>query len=529
MFKKTFGYGFAFVLFLFMTPVFAHHGAHLGKINFTTSGNYAAQPYFERGVMWLHSFEYQEARTDFQQAQKIDPNFVMAYWGEAMTYNHPLWIEQDRKAALQVLNKLAPTPATRLLKAKTAKEKAYISAIDLLYGNGNKQQRDDAYLNAMRQLYQENPNDDEVASFYALALLGATEGQRDFGSYMQAAGIAEEIYSRNPRHPGALHYVIHSYDDPVHAPLGLRAARTYAKMAPDASHALHMPSHIYFALGMWNDVMASNKSAWEAGIKQNTTKDPKAFTVDDLHALHWLSYGYLQTKQYLKAYQLTKKMEQIAEHANSPMSKWYYALMRAAYITESNDWRADLKSLDMTNIELSAHASDLYTNAIIALRNNDIKSVDSALKKLLQLICQSPNPQDTESNYFTATLPSGITATKIMVLELQGQIKLSKGKVDEAIKLLKAAMQLENQMSFGYGPPIPIKPTDEFLAEILLKNKQYKEAYENYIFVLKRMPHRYYSEQGLKIATEKLKAAGLPIPAGIKPYFHKLMKPDFYQ
>lgn len=530
MFKNLLRYFWVFFLFLLVaSKAFAHHGAHLGKINFVTSGNENARPYFERGVMWLHSFEYAESRADFQMAEKLDPSFAMAYWGDAMTYNHPLWTEQDYVGAIKALNKLAPTAEARLLKAKTEKEKSFIFAINSLYGKGDKKHRDIAYAEAMRKLYQANPNDDEVASFYALALLGATEGERDFRSYMQAAGIAEDIYARNPQHPGAMHYIIHSYDDPVHAPLGLRAARAYAKMAPDASHALHMPSHIYFALGMWDDVIAANKAAWESGVKQNISRDAKAYTIDDLHALHWLSYGYLQKQQYRSAYRLTKTMEEIAIRSNTSMAKWYYALMRAAYLTESKDWCADLRSLDMTRIELSARATDLYENAVQALKHDDINGARQIVNELTQIIPKHINHQATYQNYFTAVLESGVLAVKIIRLELQAKIKFCQGKIKQAIELLKNATKMEDSLSFGYGPPVPVKPAYELLADMLLYDKQYKAAYLNYVFSLKRTPNRFYSEKGLQIARDKLKAAGLEIPTGIKPYFHRLMKPDFYQ
>ncbi len=256
--------------------------ADLGKIYFPTSANQAAETHFINGVLFLHNFEYEQARAAFQQAEKADSTFALAYWGEAMTYNYPVWNEQNLSEARKVLAKLAPTDTERVERAKTEKEKGFIQAINLLFGKGSKLERDAAYTESMRKLYRQYPNDDEIAAFYALALLGLTEGTRDFQTYMQAAAIVEEISQDNPKHPGALHYAIHSYDDPIHAPLGLRAARIYAQIAPDASHALHMPSHIFLALGMWDDVIASNQAAWEAGIKNNPSGDPTNYTIHDL-------------------------------------------------------------------------------------------------------------------------------------------------------------------------------------------------------------------------------------------------------
>ncbi len=523
-----------FILFLLLQPIFvyAHGGKHLGKINFTTSANEKAQPLFESGIMQLHSFEYAEARADFQNAKKADPEFALAYWGEAMTYNHPLWGEQDYEAALKVLNELSPTAQGRVQKAKTVKEKLLINAVNILYGKGSKKFRDNAYADAMREIYRQYPNDDEIASFYALALLGTTETKRDMQVYMQAAGIADEIYSRNPLHPGALHYAIHSFDDPIHAPLGLRAARSYAKIAPDASHALHMPSHIFMAMGMWDDVIASNKAAWEVGLKQNVSGNPQQFTIDDLHALQWLGYGYLQKQQYHTAYQSTKVMEKIAATANTPMAKWYYAMLRAAYVSETHDYNADLKSLDMTNIELSARASNLYTDALIALNQGhgvtDINAAKAILGKLSQSIPKAIRKQDTYQDYFISITDSGITAAKIMELELQAHIASREGKIQDAILFLKKAIKLEDKMSFGYGPPIPVKPASELLAEYNSQHKQYAAAYQEYFVTLKRMPHRFIAEQGLKLTENKLQALGVAVPESIRPYFNRLMLPEFY-
>src|SRR5213593_4562360 len=199
---------------LFASAARAQSAADLGKIDFPTSGKSEAQKRFLRGALLLHSFEFDDAAEEFREAQKLDPGFAMAYWGEAMTFNHPLWMEQDRDAALAVLKRLAPTRQERLDKAA----------------------RDLAYAEAMNRLHEKYPDDLDAASFYALALLGTCERKRDYATYMKAAAVAEEVFSKNPLHPGAVHYLIHCYDDPIHAPLGMRAARVYAKIAPAAGH-----------------------------------------------------------------------------------------------------------------------------------------------------------------------------------------------------------------------------------------------------------------------------------------------------
>jgi tetratricopeptide (TPR) repeat protein len=498
----------------------------LGKIYFPTSTNHAAETYFVTGVLYLHNFEYERARVAFQQAEKADPGFALAYWGEAMTYNHPLWNEQDLIAGRQALEKLAPTDELRVKKTKSEKEKGYIDAVNLLFGKGTKLERDAAYSKSMLATYRKFPNDDEIAMFYTLSLLGLTEGARDVQVYMQAAAIAEEVYQHNQEHPGALHYAIHAYDDPIHAPLGLRAARIYAQIAPDASHALHMTSHIFLALGLWDDVITSNKSAWEAGLKNNRKGNPKNYTIHDFHALQWLVYGYLQKQQYQEAYQLVKTMMQIAEASNTPTAKFHYALMRSAYVIESRDWKTDLKSIDMNEMEPASRATDIYTNAVIALNKNhdvDLSAYMNEIEEIGKAVNGKIGKSVNKLDQFTLATSNGKLIEKIIMLEMRAQIHLQQGELKEAIRIMHEAIQLEDQLPIGYGPPVPIKPSHELLADLLFLNHQYLDAYDEYINELKRAPNRSIANQGLKLTTEKIKEQGIPIPEGIKTYFNKLM------
>ena len=246
----------AALLLLLPAPVLAQQD--LGEVRFANSGAPAAQAPFLRGLALLHNFEYGAAAAAFREAQTADPAFVMAYWGEAMTYNHPVWMEQDAAAARAVLARLAPTRSERVARAQTPRERAWLDAVETLYGEGNKEARDLLYSERMRALHESDPTDVDARAFYALSLLGLAHQGRDHGLYMRAAGLLEEAFPANTRHPGVLHYLIHSYDDPVHAPLGLRAARLYGPLAPEAGHALHMTTHIFLALGMWDRSVAAN-------------------------------------------------------------------------------------------------------------------------------------------------------------------------------------------------------------------------------------------------------------------------------
>ena len=276
----------------------------LGTISFPNSGNTAAQAPFIEGVKDLHSFQFDEAAVAFQRAQKADPTFAMAYWGEAMSHNHPLWAQQDDKAAKAILEKIAPTSDARQAKAKLPKEKAFLRAIDILYYSpGDKLARDNAYSEVLATMYAQWPNDHEVATWYALSLLGTVRPtDKGFRRQALAASIAEKVFAENPKHPGAAHFIIHAFDDPDHAPLGLNAARAYAGIAPAAAHALHMPSHIFVQRGMWEDVRKSNIVAYKSATELNA-RMKLAEGREDFHTLGWLQYANLMLGKVAEAKQ----------------------------------------------------------------------------------------------------------------------------------------------------------------------------------------------------------------------------------
>src|SRR5213594_190943 len=299
----------------------------LGTITFPNSGAATAQAPFIRGVVLLHSFEYQDAAQAFREAQRIDRGFALAYWGEALTYTHPVWNEQDRNAARAALQRLGPTPAARRAKAPTPRERAYLAAVETLYGDGSKAERDSAYSLAMERVMTRFPADSEAKVFYALSLLGLNQGVRDTTTYLRAAAIVEQVFRENPNHPGAAHLLIHCYDDPVHAPLGLPAARAYSKIAPDAAHAQHMTTHIFVALGMWDGVVSQNEIA--------SGRDRSAWTPN--HYTHWLGYGLLEQGRYREALRLLTLMHKNMDWSR-PRQRAALALMRADYVVNTERW-----------------------------------------------------------------------------------------------------------------------------------------------------------------------------------------------
>ena len=211
-----------------------------GTLDFPTSTSSAeAQEHFLRGVLLLHSFTFEAAEKTFQDARRADPDFFMTYWGEALSHNHPLLPERNPDLPRSVLSQLAPTREERLAKAPTPRERGFMEAVEILFGEGAEEERALAYSEAMARLAAEYPDDDEVQAFYAVSLLGQVRFGRDkdFRIRVKAGAIAENIYRENPNHPGAAHYVIHSFDDPIHAPLALTAAYRFAEIAPGTPSA----------------------------------------------------------------------------------------------------------------------------------------------------------------------------------------------------------------------------------------------------------------------------------------------------
>jgi tetratricopeptide (TPR) repeat protein len=455
----------------------AQPAAGLGRIVFPTSGPAEAQKHFIRGVLLLHSFEYRTAREEFLSAQKLAPAFAMAYWGEAMTYNEPVWFAQDLDSARAVLKRL---PAD----APTERERAYLAAVEILYGEGTKQSRDFAYATAMRRLHEKYPDDHEAAAFYALSLLGTCHQGRDFRTYMNAAAIAEALLAKNPEHPGALHYAIHSYDDPIHAPLGLRAARAYAKVAPAAAHALHMPSHIFFAAGLWDDGARSNEDAWKASQTQPIESG-------GYHALWWLQYAYLQQGRFADARRVLATMEQRTAAQHSPRLRFHLVQMHAMYSIETG--AAPRAGLDVSDIDLPARAANLFVAGTAALNRGQRQDAERSLAALRDL--QPPAaPDDSRHGH---VYQGDVEALTIMEHQLAAQLLMADGKSKDAIELMTKAVAAEDKTPYDFGPPMPPKPAHELLGEMLLSSGHPDLARVQFELALLRAPKRALSLLGL--------------------------------
>ena len=482
--------------------------SQLGRTDFPNSGASEAQEAFIKGLLLLHSFEYTDARESFRDAQEIDPDFAMAYWGEAMTHNHPLWLEESLSDARASLDRLGDTPAERLAKAGTEREKGYLGAVEILFGEGDKLTRDLAYAEAMKGLMEAYPEDLDAASFYALALLGTCHDGRETATYMRAAAIVEEVFAANPLHPGAAHYLIHSYDDPVHAPLGLRPARVYAQIAPAAEHALHMPSHIFLPLGMWKETAEANEASYEAAEARRIRKE-LGVGFRGYHAMQWLHYAYLQMGEFEKAKKLLVQITADNEETDSRRARGHLALMRGAWAVETERWDDLPPGPDLGDLSPNMVASDLYATGLAALGRDDVQAARAVLEDLSSRF--DDGGEEAESGDQCHSNTSGYSRfggvrdgpAKITRLQLEALILQAEGRRTEALGLLAEATELEEQESFGFGPPVPVQPSHELYGELLLAADDAAAAQAQFEISDRRAPRRARTIQGLLTAARK--------------------------
>jgi tetratricopeptide (TPR) repeat protein len=453
----------------------------LGTIDFPTSGGPAAEAAFVRGVLYLHSFEYASAASAFREAQQLEPGFAMAYWGEAMTYDHPLWNEHDRPAAQAVLDRLAPTAAARQATAPTDRERRYLGAVELLYnGEGSKARRDTLYAGAMQALSATYPADADAEAFYALSLLGLSQGERNVATYMRAGAIALSLMQRYPDHPGAAHYAIHSFDDPDHAPLGLPAARAYSGIAPDAPHAQHMTTHIFLALGMWNEVVSQNVIA----------VGPDSATWMPGHYTEWLHYALLQLGRTTEADSLLALVMRNAG-TNERRSRGNSAvMMRAAQIINGAQWTGPLvtEELATPNNWRGMRAADAFATGYAALqRSGDASAALARLEALVE--APSADGDDTQPGTVRAIAKSLAAASAFHA-----------GRREEALALILEAEAYEDALAVEFGPPTVVKPTHELHGEMLLAMGRPAEAEKAFARALAMAPNRLLSLRGMAAA-----------------------------
>jgi len=470
----------------------------LGTITFPTSAPANAQPSFVRGVLFLHSFEYESAAQAFREAQRAAPGFALAYWGEAMTYTHPVWNEQDVAKAREALSRLGPSPEARRAKAGTRREQMFMDAIEALYGPGSKQRRDTLYAAAMEKLATAFPDDDESQSFYALAILGLNQGVRDVPTYLRAGAIAEGVLKRNEDHPGGAHYTIHAYDDPMNAARGLHAARLYSKIAPAAPHAQHMTTHIFLALGMWDDVVSQNLVA--AGHDHGQYQAG--------HYTAWLGYGYAQQGRFDEA---RKHLETVrANYRRTARRGEEPSLlsMRAQYLINTERWTDPVAgwSLNAPNAGAVARAIDAYASSYAAFKAGNHGLAREHLGEF-------------ERRAKGELVPDGYSANAsvldVLNVQLRGLVKLHEGDSTAAFALLRDAARIEDRLPMEFGPPDVVKPSHELLGEVLLQSGRATEAQREFTRALEMAPGRARSLLGLGRAA---------LAAGDKPASRKALE-----
>jgi tetratricopeptide (TPR) repeat protein len=487
----------------------------VGKVDFAISCQ-GHQQQFDRAMALLHSFFYQEARRLFTELTTKDPSCAIAHWGVAMTWYHPIWApptpEEMDKGRAAIDQALAAKQSDR--------EKAYIAALAVFYKSdpatlkkssgpsgmschgptGEHSGRAIAYTQAMEKLFAANPDDTEAAAFYALALLGSAKPvDPKLENQHKAAAILEKLWATHRDHPGVAHYLIHAYDFPPLAQKGLDAAKAYADIAPWVPHALHMPSHIFVRLGMWGDAIDSNNAS--ADSAQNYVKEQhlEGMSFEELHALDYLVYSYLQTGQEAKAKQVVDHVTTVKKTVPEIDFVASYAVgaIPSRYAVERHAWK-EAAALTVPTASFwtkfpftEAHIE--YAKGLGRARSGDVAGAKASLARLGQLREATNDPKFT---YFKQHLALQQQAVEAWVAEAEG-------KTEQAISALRKAAQLEDELGKNPVSPGPINLIYEQLGDLLLQHGKTADALVAYETALKSSPGRLNSLLGAGMAAEK--------------------------
>jgi len=487
----------------------------VGKVTFPITCAPGVQADFARGVALLHSFFYEEARRVFTSVAERDPKCAMAQWGIAMTWWHPIWTPptpDEMRVGKAAIEKAMS------LNAGTDCERGFINALNTYYntpdasvaapvgqschGPVGPRDRVVAYEKAMRQLRDKYPDDFEVQTFYAFAVLAtgyATPNDTTLAKQLEAAGMLEKLWKQNANHPGVVHYLIHAYDYPRFAQRGLIAAQTYDDIAPWVPHALHMPSHIFTRLGMWDESIAANQASAEASRAYAAMRHRDATEAEELHALDYMAYSYLQEARDAEA----KKIVDLAAKVwkTNPEREFIAAYALAAiptrYVFERNDWAA-AANLSVPN--LPHWSSFPFMEALIeyghALGRAHIGDRDGARKAIARMQQLRDATKDPKFDYFKSHLDLQIQAASAWVAAAEG-------KKNEAFDLLRRAADSEDILGKHPVSPGAVVPVREQLGTLLLEMGKPTEAQREFEAALKIYPGRFRGLYGAAQAAEQ--------------------------
>lgn len=460
----------------------------LGQVSFPTSCAPATQAEFNRGVALLHSFAYSAAGASFRNVTAAEPSCAMAHWGVAMSCFHQLWEPQISQACLPIIAKEIETAQT--LEPPTARERGYIQAVSLIARNADTvpfSTRDLNYERAMATLAHDNKNDMEAQVFYALALLSnAAPTDRAHARQKQALTILEPLDAKYPDHPGITHYIIHACDSGELAQQGLPAARKYAQIAPSAPHALHMPSHIFTRLGLWQDSIASNLAASEAAREQRDTGE-------ELHAMDYLVYADLQLGRYDDAHQVLNHLNSMNNVGAGDFKSGYAATAIPVRIAvEQKHWDDAARIQPVPGSSQYVAAIAVWAGALGRTRGQHSSDVSQQAASLQQL--------ETQLRVAGATY----WATQVSVLqkEVMAWASQAAGNTQEAERLLRSAADEEDAIDKSPATPGPIVPAREQLGELLLRQGRPADAAVEFRASLVNSPGRLGATQGLAQATQ---------------------------
>jgi hypothetical protein len=487
-------------------------GEQLGTVRFATSCTAAAQPAFDRAVSLLHSFEFGPAISSFDAALKADPGCGMTQWGVALSrWGNPFTV--GTRSAAQIKDGLAAVERARAIGARTERERTYIDAATNLYVDAEKRPqraRVEGYRDAMGQLARRFPDDNEAAIFYALSLTAAEDiNDKTYASRLKAVGILEPLFAKQPNHPGLAHYIIHSYDVPALAPRALDAAKRYSQIAPSAPHALHMPSHTFTRVGLWQQSIDANLASAAAAKAQKVTGE-------ELHASDYQMYAYLQTAQDAAAKRLLEGLPEIVSRlgpgavagAAPPAAADYaVAAIPARWVLERGAW-ADAAKLEVRPSGLPhVEALTEFARALGAARSGDVPAARNAVTRLEAL-----RAREAEANE-----PYWAQQIEIQRRAAGAWVAFAEGRTPEALAELRAAADAEDKTEKSAVTPGPLAPAREQLGDMLLLAKDARGALKEFKATLAKEPNRFRTLYGAARA-----AAAAGSQADAKRYYKEL-------